>query len=113
MHHFSVHFWMLQVGYLIFSFCGVFLKFGARHPFFSKGFLLCYAGSFLCVFLFALIWQQVLREYDLMTAYAWRGTVFLWTFLWAIILFDETVTMNNIAGAIIILSGIFLVIQSE
>jgi len=106
-------FLLLQGGYFIFSLCAIFLKFASQEPFLSPHFLLLYAASLACVFIFALIWQQVLRKYELMVAYAWRGTLFLWTFLWAVLFFGETVTFNNLVGAGIIFSGILLVVRSE
>ncbi len=113
MRFLSWHFLLLQCGYFIFSLPGILLKSGASYPVFSSAFLLRYAGSLLCVFLFALIWQQVLRKYELMVAYAWRGVLFLWIFLWAVLFFGETVTFNNLLGAGIIFSGILLVVRSE
>jgi len=113
MRLFSRRFWLLQAGYFVFSLCSVFLKSGSRYPFLSKTFSLHYAGGILCVLFFAIIWQQVLRKYDLIIAYAWRGTLFLWTFLWAVLLFGETVTWNNVIGAIVIVCGIFIVIRNE
>ena len=109
----SRRFLLLQVGYFVFSLSGIFLKSGANFPVLSLGFLLRYGASLLCVFFFALLWQQVLREYELMTAYAWRGVLFLWTFLWAVLFFGESVTLNNVIGAAVILCGVFLVSRGE
>lgn len=106
-------FLLLQGGYFVFSLSSVFLKKGSNSPVLSLGFLLFYGTSLLCVFFFALVWQQVLREYELMTAYAWRGVLFLWTFLWAVLFFGESVTLNNIVGAVVILCGVILVSRSE
>ena len=104
---------MLQTGYLVFSFGGVMLKFASRYPLFSLPFMLLCAGSLFCVSVFALIWQQVLRRFDLMAAYAWRGTLFLWTFLWAVLFFGESVTTSNLLGVFAIVSGMILVVRSE
>lgn len=109
MRFFSWHFFLLQSGYFVFSMSGIFLKSGAVYPVFSSSFLFRFAGGLLCVFCFALLWQQVLREYELMTAYAWRGVLFLWTFLWAVLFFGESVTLNNVIGAAVILCGVFMV----
>ena len=109
----SRRFLLLQSGYLVFSLSSVFLKTGSNLPVLSSGFLLLFGASLLCVFFFALVWQQVLREYELLTAYAWRGVLFLWTFLWAVIFFGESVTLNNVIGAAVILGGVFLVSRSE
>ena len=104
---------MLQSGYFVFSLASIFMKSSAGYPVLSSGFILRFAGALLCVFCFAILWQQVLREYELMTAYAWRGVLFLWTFLWAVLFFGEDVTLNNIVGAAVILCGVFLVNRSE
>lgn len=112
--HFPLRrFLLLQSGYFVFSLSGIFLKAGANFPVLSSAFLLRYGASLLCVFFFALIWQQVLREYELMTAYAWRGVLFLWTFLWAVLFFGESVTLNNVIGAVVILYGVLLVSRGE
>ena len=109
----SRRFLLLQSGYFVFSLSGILLKSGSNFSVFSTGFLLRYGASLLCVFLFALLWQQVLREYELTTAYAWRGVLFLWTFLWAVLFFGESVTLNNVIGAAVILCGVFLVSRGE
>ena len=113
MHLPSRRFLLLQSGYFVFSLSGIFLKTGSSFPVLSSGFLLRFGTSLFCVFFFALVWQQVLREYELMMAYAWRGVLFLWTFLWAALFFGESVTLSNVIGAAVILSGVFLVSWSE
>lgn len=110
---FSRQFFLLQLGYFVFSLGGASLKFASRHPLFSPYFVALCSGSLLCVFLFALIWQQVLQKYDLMVAYAWRGTTFLWTFLWAVLFFGESITLSNIIGAAIIVAGMIMVVRDE
>lgn len=113
MRLFSRRFWLLQAGYFVFSLCGVSLKFASQYPVFSKEFFLLYAAGLFCVLCFALIWQQVLRAYELMIAYAWRGILFLWTFLWAVLFFGESVTMRNVLGSVVVLCGLLLVCRSE
>ena len=113
MRFLSWRFLMLQIGYFVFSLVGIFLKSSTGYPVLSFDFILRFAGALLCVFCFAILWQQVLSEYELMTAYAWRGILFLWTFLWAVLFFGESVMFNNIIGAAVILYGVFLVSRSE
>ena len=66
------------------------------------------ALALACLGAFAAVWQRVLRRRSLTSAYAWRGVVFLWAFLWAALFFGERVTANNVAGAGIILCGMLL-----
>jgi len=105
---------LLQVGYFIFSLGSVAFKLASQYPFWSfPFFFLCISSLLFCTLPFALIWQQVLRRYDLMVAYAWRGTLFLWTFLWAVLFFGEKIYINNLLGAGIIFIGILLVVSDE
>ncbi len=94
----SRRFLLLQTGYFVFSLSRIFLKSSASYPVLSSVFIRRYGESLLCVF-FALLWQQVMREYELITAYAWRWVLFLWTFLWAVLFFGESVKLNNAIGA--------------
>ena len=38
---------------------------------------------------------------------------FIWTFIWAVLFFQETITVTNILGAAIIIMGIVLVFRDE
>ena len=105
----SADFLLLQGGYFIFSLGGLALKSAARQPFPSLPFFLLYAAGLGFMFLFAVIWQRVLKSFPLLTAYAWRCAGFLWNFLWAVLVFGETITAANVLGASVIVAGILLV----
>lgn len=106
---FNKHFLLLQFGYLIFSLNAVFSKLAALSQLWSMRFFLCYACALACLFVFAIIWQQVLKAYDLIIAYSWKSMVFLWVFLWSVLLFRETITINNMIGAGLIIIGMCMV----
>ncbi len=101
-------FLLLQGGYFAYSLSALLLKSASALPPASGGFALRFAGALACLGAFAAVWQRVLRRRSLTSAYAWRGVVFLWAFLWAALFFGERVTANNVAGAGIILCGMLL-----
>ncbi len=59
--------------------------------------------------LYAVIWQQVLKRFDLVHAMASKGVVVILNLLWSALLFSEGITLFNVIGACIIISGIWLV----
>ena len=65
-----------------------------------------YILSLGCLFLQAVVWQQVLRHFPLSFAYPFLGLVNFVVLFFSAILFQEGVTPANIAGLILISAGI-------
>lgn len=99
--------------YFIYSFVNLFAKYASNYKFLSINYMKYYSLEILILGFYAIIWQQIVKKFDLTIAYAWRGTVILWTFLWSIIFFNESITINNIIGSVIIVLGIVVVVKSE
>ena len=58
---------------------------------------------------FWILWQQIIKRFDLSVAYANRSMAILWSLVWAVIFFHERVTINNVLGVLIVLAGTILV----
>lgn len=69
--------------------------------------------EFVCLGVYAIIWQQVLKKFTLVTAMASKGVVVIFNLIWSILLFGETITIGNIVGAGIIIFGIWMVSTSD
>lgn len=106
-------FFFLHFSLLLFSLSGIFAKLASNHPLSSPHFYLLYGIVFLLLIVYAVLWQQVLKKMDLSIAYANRGIIFMWTFIGSFFLFEETVSIYNIVGAIIISIGIYVVFQNH
>ena len=72
-------------------------------PFF--GFL---ALEVLLLFVYALIWQQVIKRIDLSVAYANKAVGLLWSLLWGVLLFHEALTPGRLASVALIIAGTLL-----
>ncbi len=57
---------------------------------------------------YAICWQQILKRVELSTAYMFKGTSLIFVMLFAFALFDEQITIMNIIGASVIITGITL-----
>ena len=107
------HLLLLHLGILIYSFSAVFTKLAAESEPFSLLFFVFYTASLLLLLVCALVWQQILRFFKLTDAYINRSASMLWTVLFGILFFAETVTPKHIAGVVLIIIGIIVVVTAH
>lgn len=105
----AANYLIIQVAVAIYSFSGVAGKLASRNPFLSLPFIMFYAVEIACLGVYAIMWQQIVKRHDLSVAYVNRSLGLLWSLMWSALLFRETITVNNLIGAIIIISGVILV----
>ena len=98
---------------LLLSIGGVCVKFASKQPFMSPGFILLYLGEIAILFIYTLIWQQIIKHLPLTVAFSNKAVGSIWTMIWGVVLFGETVTWNMILGAFIIISGVIMVVKSD
>lgn len=101
---------VLQAIIIIYTFSGVFGKLAtAGNAFMSREFILYIVLDVAVLGVYALLWQQALKRFDLHVAYANRAMASVWGLIWAYFIFDERITAMNIVGTVLILAGTFLV----
>ena len=67
-----------------------------------------YMMSLICLFLQAIVWQQVLKHYHLSFAYPFMSLVNFAILVPAFLLFNESITSMNIIGLVVISAGIYV-----
>lgn len=92
---------------------GICSKTAAGKPFLSFEFCLFYGLMILILGVYAILWQQVLKSLPLNVAYANKSVVMIWSALWGVLFFNETITLSNIIGTIIVLAGVMLMVWEE
>jgi uncharacterized membrane protein len=70
-----------------------------------------YSLEILVIGIYAILWQQIIKKFERSVAYANKGSLIIWTFIWAVLFFQETITVNNILGAVLVIVGIVLVFK--
>ncbi|WP_408070082.1 transporter [Butyrivibrio sp. JL13D10] len=95
----------LQGAVLIYSLTTVISKFVSNYKFLSKEFLLLYFLDFAVLGIYAVIWQQLLKRFELSIAYANKAMTLLWSLLWSVTLFHEGVTMPKVIGVLLVIAG--------
>lgn len=101
----------LQISIMVLSLAGIFAKKASLVTFFSVEFFIYYFFILIIMAIYAILWQQVIKKFELSVAYANKGTIIIWTFIWAVVFFQETITVNNIIGALLVIIGIVLVFK--
>ena len=103
----------LHLNILLFSLTSVFSKLASRE--FNKSGLkgsMIYVYFFLMVAncgIYAIAWQKVIKKFSLSTAYANKSVYLLWSEIWAVMIFHENLSIQNIIGILVVLFGVWMV----
>ncbi len=98
---------------LVYSLSAVCSKMAGQQPFLSLEFCVFYGFVLAILFLYAILWQQILKKMRLVTAYANKAVTVVWGLIWGALLFEEAITVWKLLGAVIIMSGIYLVVSAD
>ena len=61
----------------------------------------------VCVLgVYALLWQQLIKHFELSVAYANKAMGLIWSLIWSIVLFREGVKWNQLLGIVLVMIGI-------
>lgn len=99
---------MLQAVFLVYSIYSVVAKFASSKETFSLDFILIFGIGVLILGVYAILWQQVIKRFELSVAYANKAITLLWAIVWGILIFNEKITFGKVAGIILVMAGIFI-----
>ena len=98
---------------LVYSLGGIFSKIASSKVFLSLEFIIFYGLVIITLFIYAILWQQVLKMMPLTTAFLNKSVVVVWGILWGALFFGERIKWNMIVGAFIIILGIIVVVSDN
>lgn len=99
----------IQAIVAIYSFSTVVAKFASRQSFLSWQFITLYVIEIGILGVYAILWQQMIKKFPISVAYANQAIGLLWTLLFAVIFFQERITIQNVIGVIIVIAGTMIV----
>ena len=99
---------MLQAVFMIYSISSVVSKFASGKEVFSFEFILFYGLDVIVLGIYALLWQQVIKKFELSIAYANKAITLLWALVWGIGIFHEQITAGKVIGILLVMAGIFI-----
>lgn len=97
----------LQAVVVIYTFSTIIGKFAAGQEGFT--FLLYYGAEAAVLGVYAILWQQMIKKFDLSVAYANRAVALAWSLLWAVLIFREQLTAKKVAGVLFVIAGTIIV----
>ena len=115
------NFLMLQIVFLIYSFTSLTQKLassflpqnaGSTEELVQQLFnwkLIMSAGLVVLLLgVYALLWQQVIKRFELSVAYANKAITLLWALVWGIFIFHEEITPGKVIGILFVMAGIYV-----
>lgn len=103
----------LQAVIVIFSISSVIAKFASGQAFLSSQFFLFYGLEIGALGVYAILWQQAIKKIDLSIAYANKAMCVLWSMIWAVVIFHNEITLQNVIGVILVIAGTIVLNSSE
>ena len=97
---------------LLYSAVSVSVKYTSIQQIFSMQYYMCISIVFALLGTYAVLWQQILKRMDISLAYMFKATTIIYTLLFSVLLFNESITFWNIVGALIIVVGIVLYVKA-
>lgn len=72
-------------------------------------FLVFFGLEFVLLAVYAVLWQQMIKRFELSVAYANRSMAILWSMLWAVLIFHDAITVKNIIGVLLVTAGTVII----
>ena len=100
---------LLQAIIIIYTISSVMAKFASASAEAPLRMLVFLGLEFVILAIYAVLWQQMIKRFDLSVAYANRSMAILWSMIWAVNFFHDEITLRNILGVLIVLMGTVIV----
>ena len=107
------HLIALQAITLYYPVISIVAKIASGYKMLSFNFIFFFGLELFSIAIYSFFWQMVIKHFKLSTAYSYRALVVIYNMFWAYVIFNETITINNIIGSVIILFGIWVVVSDD
>ena len=97
---------------LLFSTVSIAMKYTSGQELLSIKYFIGLGVVILMLGTYAIVWQQILKRVNITLAYIFKGTGVIYVLLYSVFLFGESITIWNIIGTAIIVTGIVLFVKS-
>ena len=97
---------------LLFSTVSIAMKYTSGQELLSIKYFIGLGVVILMLGTYAIVWQQILKRVNITLAYIFKGTGVIYVLLYSVFLFGESITIWNILGTTIIVTGIVLFVKS-
>lgn len=100
---------MMQGVVIIYTFSGIMSKNASSNGDNPVRFLFFFGMELVILAVYAVLWQQMIKHFEISVAYANRSMAVLWSMLWAVIFFHDKITFANIIGILLVILGTVII----
>ncbi|MBE5838668.1 transporter [Butyrivibrio sp.] len=99
---------LLQSAVVVYSLSTVAANLASKYEFLSAGYILFFGLEFVILAAYALIWQQMIKRFQLSVAYANKAMTLMWSMLWNFIIFSQGITPFKVVGVVLVVIGVMI-----
>ena len=100
---------MLQGIIIIYTLSGIMSKKASANSAEPVRFMFFVGMDLLFLGIYALLWQQMIKRFELSVAYANRSMAILWSMVWAVVFFHDNITIKNVIGVVLVMIGTLII----
>ena len=100
---------LLQGVIIIYTISSVMSKQASAHGEQLLLFLFFFGLEFVLLGIYAVLWQQMIKRFELSVAYANRSMAVVWSMVWAVLFFHDSITVQNVAGVLLVVAGTWII----
>ena len=98
---------------MIYSMSGICSKLAAGEKFLSIRFCIYYIIIIGLLGVYAIGWQQVIKNIPLTTAFANKAVTVVWGIVWGRLFFGESITFGKLVGAAMVVGGVIILAKTD
>ena len=99
---------LLQSAVVVYSLSTVAANLASKYEFLSARYILFFGLEFVILAAYALIWQQMIKRFQLSVAYANKALTLMWSMLWNYIIFSQGITPFKVVGVVLVVIGVMI-----
>ena len=104
---------MLQSAVMIYSLSTLAANFASQYDFLSPKYILFFGLDFVILAIYAIVWQQIIKRFQLSIAYANKALTLMWSMLWNFLILSQGITVKKVIGVIIVVAGVIVMNYAE
>ena len=98
----------IQSAVVIYSLSTVAANLASKHAFLSWKYILFFGLVFFILGVYAIVWQQMIKKFQLSIAYANKALTLMWSMLWNFVIFSQGITPWKVVGVVLVVIGVMV-----
>ncbi len=99
---------LLEISVIVYSLSTVAGNLAGQNPFLSRNYIIFFGLEFVILAIYAVLWQQVIKRFELSIAYCNKSVTLLWSMLWNFLIFSQVITPGKVVGVLLVMVGVIV-----